>query len=201
MNAAAALNFSADPDAPTRATAWAYRRQARRLRWQFRDDPAALHCSLKLLSASEDARRPWKSTRRLDRPVQRVAVRVPDAANGEAAGDAASPIAPGVAAALHTSTESANRFAGLVSAMLSDEGILRYSRRQALLRQAAKLDIGAFEANLIIAAVEHRRTSGTSRAAARPSRSTQQRWPVAWIVGALLAIESIGISTLVAWMG
>jgi hypothetical protein len=43
--------------------------------------------------------------------------------------------------------------------------VLRYSRRQALLREAERRGIGRFEANLIIAAVQHQtRNEKTSRA-------------------------------------
>ncbi len=48
--------------------------------------------------------------------------------------------------------EFANRVAGRI-----DSPILRYSERLQLLREAGRLRIGRFEANLIIAAAEHHR--------------------------------------------
>lgn len=45
-------------------------------------------------------------------------------------------------------------------------GLLRYSQRAKLLRRAQKLGIGRFEANLVIATVQHRHATaiGTSKA-------------------------------------
>jgi hypothetical protein len=57
--------------------------------------------------------------------------------------------------ALLPSSDPNDRFAASVAAAL-ESGTLRYSRRLRLLREAARLGIERFEANLIIAMVEHR---------------------------------------------
>jgi hypothetical protein len=49
---------------------------------------------------------------------------------------------------------AARIFAAHVVASM-DDGLLRYSQRRALLHKAVKMNIGRFEANLIIAAVQH----------------------------------------------
>jgi hypothetical protein len=56
----------------------------------------------------------------------------------------------------------AGQFAAL-AAQNMDGDILRYSVRLGLLRQAARMGIERFEANLIIAAVQHQNGSGASR--------------------------------------
>jgi hypothetical protein len=53
---------------------------------------------------------------------------------------------------------AARLFAAQVAAS-SDDGLLRYSPRQKLLRKAEKMGIGRFEANLIIVAVQHQQRS------------------------------------------
>jgi hypothetical protein len=70
-----------------------------------------------------------------------------------------------------------------------DGDILRYSQRTALLRQASRLGIGRFEANLVIAAVQHRAARGDY---ATPPR--QNRWLNNAVV--FLLIQSIIIWTL-----
>lgn len=61
----------------------------------------------------------------------------------------------------------AGAFAQLVSQEL-DGPVLRYSKRQQLLREADRRGIGRFEANLIIAAVQHQ-TDRPARAAKEAS--------------------------------
>lgn len=67
-------------------------------------------------------------------------------------------------------------FAQLVTQEL-DGPVLRYSKRQALLREAERRGIGRFEANLIIAAVQHQ----SDRPAALPESSVirSQCWTAA----------------------
>src|SRR4051812_20814253 len=57
----------------------------------------------------------------------------------------------------------ARLFSARVAAAL-DEGILRYSARKDLLREAARMGLGNFEATLLIAAVQH----GEGRAVRTP---------------------------------
>lgn len=68
------------------------------------------------------------------------------------------------------------RIEPIVAATFTDEVIrsldgpvLRYSQRLALLRRAAELGISRFEANLLIAAVQHRHVGTCSPAAPRRS--------------------------------
>ena len=55
-------------------------------------------------------------------------------------------------------SSTAHAFAERVMAGM-DGPVLRYSNRRALIREAGKAGIGAFEANLVIAAVQHERRS------------------------------------------
>jgi hypothetical protein len=66
-----------------------------------------------------------------------------------------SPVAP---ASRHV-TSKAHAFAEQVAKGL-DGPVLRYVTRRALIRDAGRMGIGAFEANLIIAAVQHERRGG-----------------------------------------
>ena len=83
--------------------------------------------------------------------------------------------------------------------MLFEDPILRHSRRQSLLRQAAKLGISRFEASLLIAAVEYRmRSEPTGRRVA--TKRLPGRWPVSLLVGLVIAAEGLAIGGLLAWM-
>ena len=55
-----------------------------------------------------------------------------------------------------------------------DSPILRFSTRQKLLRQAAQMGLGRFEANLLIALVEHRHRSHPTPQNRPPTRSAWQ---------------------------
>ena len=72
-----------------------------------------------------------------------------------------------------TGTSKARAFAERVGAGL-DGTVLRYATRRALLREAAGVGIGAFEANLIIAAVQHERRA-TRTPAPAPGEKTPSR--------------------------
>lgn len=76
----------------------------------------------------------------------------------------------------------AGQFAKLVAGRLEGP-ILRYSQRVALLRQAAILGIERFEANLIIAAVQHR--AGNVEADRGSGRS---RWAILALAAAVQAM-------------
>jgi hypothetical protein len=77
---------------------------------------------------------------------------------------------------------AARTFAALVRERM-DGPVLRYSHRTRLLRAAERGGIGRFEANLIIAAVQHE--AGTNRPAS-PRREIGH----AWMRGALLAVAA-----------
>jgi hypothetical protein len=90
-----------------------YRRQARRLRHELRDNPIKLHQSLAALSTSRPV---WKRETRTDHVKDLIAATV-DHMEGP---------------------------------------ILRYPARIALLKQAQRVGLAHFDANLIITAVQHR---------------------------------------------
>jgi hypothetical protein len=80
-----------------------------------------------------------------------------------------------------------------MAASLIEGGVLRYSARLQLIAAAGCLGIGRFDANLIIAAVQHR---------ARPlpaKRSGRRIWRPAHLVAAVLAVECAAILA-VAWL-
>jgi len=84
------------------------------------------------------------------------------------------------------STGKAQLFADLVADSM-DGPILRYSTRRSLLRAAQIQGIGGFEANLIIAAVQHqvdRETPSASRSQPTSDSSATRAWV------AFLAIQS-----------
>lgn len=91
------------------------------------------------------------------------------------AGDAPKTTAP---AACRPVGDAVRRFAVEVLHRL-DGGVLRYSERLRLLRLAQRLGIGRFEANLVIAVMEHRR-----RTMATPIRAARRRWPAIALVAA-----------------
>ncbi len=83
-----------------------------------------------------------------------------------------------------------------IAADAIDGPILRYSSRQRLIRQADSLGIHRFEANLIIATLQHQRRNHVAvtddrDAASRPSRR--------WLLAILLQIL-IGIAVLWLWI-
>jgi hypothetical protein len=83
----------------------------------------------------------------------------------------------------------ASRFAREVADRL-DGPVLRYSNRVALLRRAGELGIGRFEANLVIAAVQHQCRGRLARPPARPN-------PLLRGIAAAVAVESIIVAA--AW--
>jgi hypothetical protein len=201
MSAAATL--TSDPDAPTPATAWRYRQQARRLRHHFRHDASKLHLSLKALAAKEDASRPWKPMERPGQIRQHVEVRVRSQPGvTRSSGRAELPPAPliidvgATAAALDEPREAVRQFSVLVRDALS-EGILRHSLRESLLRQAATLGLGQFEATLVLATVEHRQT-GTERR--RDAPRVRNVIPTVLITGIFLTLEALSLFAASTWV-
>ena len=79
-------------------------------------------------------------------------------------------------------------------------GVLRHSRRDSLLRRAAGDGIGRFEANLIIAAVQHERRGSTM--SARPRETARPGAPPGtpgWLAALLIAIGTEVVLALAAW--
>jgi hypothetical protein len=72
----------------------------------------------------------------------------------------------------------ATAFAQLVAQELEGP-ILRYSKRQALIREAERRGIGRFEANLIIAAVQHQAGRAAPLREAKPDDSSHWRTAIA----------------------
>ncbi len=147
-----------------------YCRQARRLRHVYADDPVQLHQRLRELSGSF---RPSK--------VQYVRAEVKPAAE----------VLPvkrvrpdGSIYRTSDRQEQSEAFARLVAEHL-DGPVLRYSNRQALLKEAQRLGIGRFQANLIIATVQHEMVD-VPEAAAEAEQIHLPR-----ILALVLAIQSI----------
>ena len=113
------------------------------------------------------------------------------AANQRPAAAAAHPAAATRPAAIETS--KARRFADRVEAALEGP-VLRYATRRALMSEARRLGIGDFEANLIIAAVQHeRRRAGPAGAATieRPGERRQGRLRSLGPAALVVAVESL----------
>lgn len=147
-----------------------YRREARRLRARL--DGGALYRSLADLSRQRDA----------------AGVARAGGAGGDDHDDERRLASP---------DGLARRFAEQVLASL-DGPVLRYARRQELLRQAERLGIGRFEANLLIAAVLHRRPRWQRGDPGRPGGG---RWARArrW-AGPLLMVLALQAAILAgAW--
>jgi hypothetical protein len=142
-----------------------YRRQARRLRGKLRGQPGRLHRKLRELADRQDA------------------------ADGRSAMET-----PAVATAVVTRDRRASAFAEEVVARMEGP-VLRYSQRHALMAVARRTGVGRFEANLIIAAVQHRRVAEDG--AQRPVPEAPR-----WKLGALapllvvLAVESLVVAGL-----
>ena len=110
-----------------------YRRRARRLRHVYARDPIRLQRSLSQLARSSDRR---ATAARGLAPASAVWSANPRATEGRDA-------------------SAAQTFAGVVAERTTGP-VLPYSDREHLLRRASRMGIGRFEANLIIAAVQHR---------------------------------------------
>ena len=93
-----------------------------------------------------------------------------------------------ISAAVQSSPAVVDEFATLISAELS-QGILRQSQRSALIREAGRIGIQAFEANLLIAVVEGRSKPATHEPFTLSPKSG--RTLGVWLLAAaLLAIEA-----------
>ena len=105
-----------------------YRRRARKLRWVHAGRPDRLHPALVALAKSHDAATRGRHGR---------------ATHVEREPAEAEPYSPAKAFAEHV-------------ARAMDGQVLRYSQRLALLQLADRQGLGRFEANLVIAAIQHR---------------------------------------------
>ena len=92
----------------------------------------------------------------------------------------------------------AEAFAAEVERSL-EGGVLRYSRRATLLRQARERGIGRFDANLIIATVQHRLTPRpvVAEAVIVQARDGQKHW---WHVALTVAVAQSLIGFTVWWV-
>lgn len=152
----------------------AYRRRARRVRHAYRHDLPAMHQALGETARQHDRERDEeRAFKALD------------------ADDGSWEIELHLPERMMTSARSAGRFAGTVARALED-GVLRYSVRMGLLKEAARRGIGRFEANLIIAAVQHQ-----TGAAAEEAVHRNRGFRVPPLVMALL-VEAVVIVGL--WM-
>jgi hypothetical protein len=84
----------------------------------------------------------------------------------------------------------AQLFSSRVAAALT-EGVLRYSARKDLLREAVQIGLGEFEATLLIAAVQH-----GERRAVRPAACKVA--PTSSSSSSLVVLASIGLQTVIA---
>jgi hypothetical protein len=84
----------------------------------------------------------------------------------------------------------AEAFAAEVAASL-DGAILRYSQRRALMATARRLGMGDFEANLVIAAVQHERRGDHSAGVAKHNVQRRLRLPDLSPLLVVIAIESL----------
>lgn len=93
--------------------------------------------------------------------------------------------------------QPAATFAALVRERM-DGPVLRYSRRTDLIRAAERSGIGRFEANLIIAAVQHEARERLGTDETRPSRRTFPSWfSVALAVIATQTAILLGVWSLI----
>jgi hypothetical protein len=162
LDCLAVPTFSLTP-APHAAAA-DYCRQARRLRARFNGDPARLQAALRELAHSTD-RRPRTAS--------------PD--------DSLDPFTP----AGHPTPGPARLFTSRVAAAL-DAGVLRYSARKDLLREAARMGLGNFEATLLIAAVQHGEQRAVRPATRTPSISSSSFTPLIALAAIVLQTAIVG---------
>lgn len=134
-----------------------YRREARRVRARLRHRPGEMYAALKQLAHRIDRRR-WSagdSASRTDRAsrAERIVTPVTSSRIDDRSVEAMAEM----------------RFEQLVRQHVTGP-VLRYSVRQALLARAERLGVGRFEANLIIATMQHQRRHLVEQAdAAQPA--------------------------------
>jgi hypothetical protein len=145
-----------------------YRRIARRVRCRLSNDPIGKQRALAALARQAD-----RTRRAIEDPV----------------------IPPTVSPAVPQADSGVRAFAQAVSTALEGP-VLRFSRRQQLIRQAEKLGIRRFDANLLIAAVQHRLGSEKSEKADQ-SISERSPWRFALPLGLAIALQAVIV--LGAW--
>jgi len=158
------------PTQPDLAETFEYVRQARRLRARYGHDLSQLHRSLSRLKPAP-----------VRKPVQRRVDTLHDDAT----------IAPNQ----NRATLARTVFASAVTEAL-DGPVLRYSIRLALLKQASRLGLGRFEANLVIAEVQHTQPRGEQVREERGRTSAGS-----WVVIALFVQALIGAGAYVLLFG
>ena len=134
---------------PSPASTAEYRRQARRLRCLHGDHPSRLQHALRDLARTHDRRAG-------EAPCRPKVERAWRSGNPDLADRV-------VGHRPRSGPPVAHDFAEEVQSVLT-AGVLRYSDRRRLLQSAGRRGIGRFEANLIIAAVQHRAGAGVARA-------------------------------------
>lgn len=170
----------------------AFCRRARKLRASHAKNPARMHRALSELS-SEDLDSAEYSTgysagkSNPDARPNQSPNRVDSQASASAVAGMRSPKVHTIDA--HQSSGAKHGFAQKVVDILKvrRNGILRYSERVTLLREAGQLGIGRFEANLIIASVQHQVQLAKAR-----NPSTQPRMFSSFIAG-------VAMQGLIAW--
>jgi hypothetical protein len=90
----------------------------------------------------------------------------------------------------HAMPTRARGFANEVAARL-EGSVLRYSQRRFLMSEARRRGIGPFEANLVIAAVQHERRSAPDAAAVRQRVEPRVRLPDLSPLLVVIAVESL----------
>ncbi|MDB5304714.1 MAG: hypothetical protein JWM97_2263 [Phycisphaerales bacterium] len=163
-----------------------YRREARHLRKLYADNPARLQRNLQQLSRQHDLRSAARS-QISPRPKSNAPVSpVPHYASRAPGSVYAGTVPEGSRAIV-------DWFADRVAANLDGPAqILHYSRRLSLLKDAARLGIGRFPANLMIATLQHeRRQSPLAPREPVPHPNPLPRLLIAAVV--------IAIQTLIAW--
>lgn len=152
---------------PSDELTYDYRREARRLRSRHAGRPEELYRSLCDLSAREDR------CRGIFTPIQRLSRRQSTRAS-------------------RPNRAPSSGFAQLVAQQLGS-GVLRYSDRLSLLSVADAIGMGRFQANLVIAAVQHEGGHGVTPAKPRRNRG----WMLAMAAAVVLQSIIIVIACIV----
>ena len=90
------------------------------------------------------------------------------------------------------------RFASEIAEACDGSNLIRYPHRQQLLRRAGQLNIRRFDANLLIAAVQHR--SGLGRAEVAPAAPAATRSCPNWVRFAGLFVVVQGLLLATGWL-
>ena len=129
---------------------------------------------------------------RLRQDPSRVHTSVHTRAQSEPTGAAADAPPSPLGTPLQANPIAVSAFTGQVAREL-DGRVLRYSNRLALLTAAAKLGINRFEANLIIAIVQHRRSLPP------PPPPTGSHWPM--IMAVAVAVQAAIVAAIWRLLG